>query len=198
MKLTEVTHKQPEALTDEQWDTILVVLANAIRWSWVPTTTVMHMKAELARRPAPAPEPHQDDAAVVEEMLLVRMRDACWSQDDTPFDWMESMTHILALLRSEGWVPRTEGTYTLEEVVKAVRVYCVLQGWSLCVVNALIDDLRARLTAAPKPTKQDAAVEAVREVLAPYRNHRRPEIELSVFEDVVAAVRKADREAHNG
>ena len=26
----------------------------------------------------------------------------------------------------------------------------------------------------------------------------RPEIELSVFEDVVAAVRKADREAHNG
>jgi len=57
MKLTEVTHKQPEALTDEQWDTILVVLANAIRWSWVPTTTVMHMKAELARRPAPAPEP---------------------------------------------------------------------------------------------------------------------------------------------
>jgi len=51
--------------------------------------------------------------------------------------------------------PRTEGTYTLEEVVKAVRVYCVLQGWSLCVVNALIDDLRARLTAAPKPTKQE-------------------------------------------
>jgi hypothetical protein len=69
MKLTEVTHKQLEdaldawnsgALTDEQWDTILVVLANAIRWSWVPTTTVMHMKAELARRPAPAPEPQNE------------------------------------------------------------------------------------------------------------------------------------------
>jgi hypothetical protein len=58
---------EPGALTDEQWDTILVVLANAIRWSWVPTTTVMHMKAELARRPAPAPAPQQDDAAVRKE-----------------------------------------------------------------------------------------------------------------------------------
>jgi hypothetical protein len=51
---------EPGALTDEQWDTILVVLANAIMWSWVPTTTVMHMKAELARHPTPAPEPQNE------------------------------------------------------------------------------------------------------------------------------------------
>ena len=66
------------------------------------------------------------------------------------------------------------------------------------VINMLQRHFSRRPAPAPKPTKQDAAVEAVREVLAPYRNHSRLEIELSVFEDVVAAARKADREAHNG
>jgi hypothetical protein len=176
-------------LTDE----VLRQISTDTGWSFY---TVREIVSAIPERPAPAPAPapQQDDVAVVKRMLC-----AFYPATEHIFSLAqyERMTDALAVAR-RGMVPRTEGTYTLEEVVKAVRVYCVLQGWSLCVVNALIDDLRARLTAAPKPTKQDAAVEAVREVLAPYRNHSRPEIELSVFEDVVAAVRKADREAHNG
>jgi hypothetical protein len=55
------------ALTDEQWDTIFVVLANSIRWNWETTTTVLHMKAELARCAAPAPPKQQTKQDAVEK-----------------------------------------------------------------------------------------------------------------------------------
>jgi hypothetical protein len=82
-------------------------------------------------------------------------------------------------------VPRTEGTYTLKQIRDA--------GHKIGFSDAA-EEIIAVLYPPPKPTKQDAAVEAVREVLAPYRDHSRPEIELSIFEAVVAAVRKADQE----
>ena len=122
----------------------------------------------LSRHPAPAPEPdsafgtmvdearipqptpQQDDAVVVEEVWRL----VYGNQRRVPLhpDHIANVTRAIEFIR-RGMVPRTEGTYTLDEVEKAMR-NVNQTGW-VVDENDRVKRVLARLTAALKPTKQE-------------------------------------------
>ena len=144
---------ETEALTDEQ---MRLMAHEVIDFNGGITDGVINMlQRHFSRRPAPAPEPapQQDDADVVKEMIRTYMEG---------YPDGRHWEAVLAVAR-RGMVPRTEGTFTLEQVEKAI----ITEG-----DGRIVNDGRtatdewwrgfarwtcARLTAAPEPTNQEPA-----------------------------------------
>jgi hypothetical protein len=107
------------------------------------------------------PEAPQDDAAVVEEMCREdyrvgrRVTFRALSAKEQAAS-ITGMTAALTVAR-RGWIPRTEGTYTAAEVEKAIRYDpAVCSVFKLPRINAMVDRIRASLSALPKQqTKQE-------------------------------------------
>ena len=139
-------------------------IGNQGAWLWVMSA----VSGVLSRHPTPAPEPdsafgtmvdearipqptpQQDDAVVVEEVWRL----VYGNQRRVPLhpDHIANVTRAIEFIR-RGMVPRTEGTYTLDEVEKAMR-NVNQTGW-VVDENDRVKRVLARLTAALKPTKQE-------------------------------------------
>jgi hypothetical protein len=132
-----------------------------------------------ARRPTPAPEPkpQKDDAAVVEEMC--KAADDC-TESDPSFEYCGMRAARAVAIR---------GMVTLEEVEKALTSMYAAHGMT-SGLEGYIADFRARLTAAPKPTKQ----ERTRAILEKYRPTSTP---LEAQKEIIAEL-VAELEAQNG
>ena len=159
---------ETEALTDEQ---MRLMAHEVIDFNGGITDGVINMlQRHFSPCPAPAPEPapQQDDADVKEAkaQLVSCMMDAYFEASREPYSYppnkVKGMTAALAVAR-RGMVPRTEGTFTLEQVEKAI----ITEG-----DGRIVNDGRtatdewwrgfarwtcARLTAAPEPTNQEPA-----------------------------------------
>ena len=156
---------ETEALTDEQ---MRLMAHEVIDFNGGITDGVINMlQRHFSRRPAPAPEPapQQDDAAVVEDKadlsdVLDRLEP---SRMGASIESVKAALFVAYHRGGRGMVPRTEGTFTLEQVEKAI----ITEG-----DGRIVNDGRtatdewwrgfarwtcARLTAAPEPTNQEPA-----------------------------------------